>query len=108
MKKNLFEGLPEKLPEELVTVLAQQGEGVRVERIVSAGHASPPGFWYNQEQSEWVILLSGSAVLLVEVDGVASEVELLPGDYLRLPAHRRHRVESTSTVEKTVWLALFF
>ena len=103
MKTNLLNNLPAELPEELFTVLAE-GEGVKIERIVSAGHASPEGFWYDQEQSEWVLLLSGSAVLTVE----DRRVELRPGDHLLIPAHQRHRVESTSATEKTIWLAVFF
>lgn len=31
--------------------------GVRIERIVSNGQASPPEFWYDQEDVEWVALL---------------------------------------------------
>ena len=103
MKRNVFDEIPFDLPRELVTLLHASDVG-RVERIVSAGHASPEGFWYDQEQSEWVLLLAGSAVLAFE-DG---SIEMNPGDYVLIPAHRRHRVESTSPKEKTIWLALFF
>jgi len=103
MKRNLFDGIPAALPEELLTVLTEN-ENVKIERIVSDGHASPEGFWYDQEQDEWVLLVSGSAVLTVGDE----RIELNRGDHLLIPAHQRHRVESTSTTEKTVWLAVFF
>ena len=102
MVGNLFRELPGELPEELCSVLAQSGSA-RIERIVSDGHASPEGFWYDQGRDEWVLLVSGSAVLEFE-DG---RVELNPGDHLLIPAHRRHRVESTSPTGKTVWVAVF-
>ena len=103
MTGNLFSNLPEELPEELSTVLAES-DGVKIERTISEGHASPEGFWYDQEQSEWVLLISGSAVLTVG----GERVELNPGDHLLIPAHQRHRVESTSATEKTIWLVVFF
>jgi len=103
MKKSVFDGIPERLPAELVSVLLEN-EGVRVERIVSDGQGSDAGFWYDQAEDEWVLLLAGSAVLFVE----DKRVELGVGDYLFIPAHQRHRVESTCLKEKTVWLALFF
>ena len=102
--QNLFSDLPSGLPEESVDVLAR-GEHVRVERIVSTGHASPPGFWYDQAEHEWVVVLQGEARLLVEGD---EPLTLRPGDHLLLPAHRRHRVEWTSPDEPTVWLAVFY
>lgn len=76
--------------------------GVRIERIVSAGQVSPAGFWYDQDEAEWVLLLSGSAEL--EFDG-GSRRELRAGDWLNIPAHCRHRV--TRTADPTVWLAVF-
>jgi cupin 2 domain-containing protein len=78
----------------------------RLERIVSTGQATPRGQWLDQETSEWVILLSGSAGLLFEGE---SEVRLMqPGDYLYIPAHRHHRVEWTAAEGETVWLALHY
>ena len=104
---NLFDNIPEELPEELINVLTEN-ENVKIERIVSAGHASPEGFWYDQEENEWVLLVSGSAVLSIERESGAEKIELKPGDHLLLPAHQRHRVESTSQTEKTIWLAVYF
>jgi cupin 2 domain-containing protein len=100
---NLFAGLPAELPAELIQTLAA-GPGVRVERIVSRGHASPPGFWYEQAEDEWVLLVRGAARLRFE-DGA---VELRPGDHLTIPAGCRHRVEWTSPDEPTVWVAVFY
>ena len=75
---------------------------LRIERIVSRGTASPPGFWYDQPQDEWVVVLRGTAELTI--DGEAAPRRLGPGDHLFLPAHRRHRVERTD--DPTVWLAV--
>ena len=102
---NLFADLPNRLPEELITVLAQN-DHVRVERIVSTGHKSPESFWYDQNETEWVIVLKGEASL--RFHGEDAPRVLLPGDYVTIPANRRHRVESTSTLVPTVWLAVFF
>lgn len=80
-----------------------QGPGVRIERIVSFGHVSPPGFWYDQEQEEWVCLLQGRARLAWE-NGKQQEIET--GDWLLIPAHARHRVEYVSTDPPCIWLAV--
>ena len=100
---NLYENWPARLPEELVDVLAE-GAGTRIKRMVSDGHASPDGFWYDQEQNEWVMLVSGSAVLEFE----DRKQEMNPGDYLVIAAHQKHRVVVTSSTEKTIWLAVFY
>ncbi len=97
---NIFADLPAASAEEELTDLLAR-PGLRIERIVSTGQASPPGFWYDQAHDEWVILLSGSAGLAI--DGEA-EMRLSPGDYVFLPAHTRHRVTWTET--PTVWLAV--
>ena len=102
---NLFANVPTALPDELVTNVLNRPE-LRVERIVSHGQASPAGFWYDQEQHEWVLALKGAARLRFE--GEDQEVEMAPGDYLYIPAHRRHRVEWTTPDEPTIWLAVFF
>ncbi|MGH7202620.1 MAG: cupin domain-containing protein [Planctomycetaceae bacterium] len=99
---NLFADLPTALPEELIEVLAEN-QHVRIERIVSTGHASPEGFWYDQEKAEWVAVLRGEAKLLFE-DG--ESVHMKPGDHVLIPARRRHRVEWTTPNEPTVWPAM--
>lgn len=102
---NLLAGVPLTLPEELVQVLVQDG-AVRIERIVSRGHASPPGFWYDQDEDEWVLLLTGSAG--VRFAGEAVVLALRPGDHVTIPAHTRHRVEWTDPREPTVWVAVHY
>jgi len=102
---NLFGGIPEPIAAEIFEELLRSGN-LKLERIVSAGQATPPGVWLDQESHEWVALLAGSAGLRFEDE---SEVcALKPGDYLHIPAHRRHRVEWTDPREKTVWLALHY
>lgn len=105
MMKNLFAEMPAQLPSELVSLLAQ-GPNVRVERIVSMGHASPAGFWYDQAESEWVVVLLGEATL--QFDGDDELVRLGPGDHINIAAHRRHRVQWTTPDAPTVWLAVFY
>ncbi len=101
---NLFENIPGTLPEELVEVLAEGNGKIKIERIISRAHSSPPGFWYNQESTEWVTLLKGTAILLFE-EGTEKR-ELNPGDWIEIPANTRHRVESTSPDEDSIWLAI--
>jgi cupin 2 domain-containing protein len=100
---NLFADLPPRSDAELTTILADQ-PGAKVERIVSTGQASPAGFWYDQDWAEWVIVLAGSAGLLIE--GEERPRILHPGDYVELPAHVRHRIEWTDPDRPTVWLAV--
>lgn len=100
---NLFADIPAHLPaEEFLTVW--QTPGVRVERIVSKGHTTSPGDWYDQDTDEWVLLLRGNATLRIE--GRNELLRLGPGDHVLLPAHLRHRVEQTDANGETVWLAV--
>jgi cupin 2 domain-containing protein len=101
--ENLFARLPRSGADEEITALLAT-PNVRIERIVSTGQASPPGFWYDQDESEWVVLLTGGAGL--RFDSETEVRELKPGDYLHIPAHSRHRVEWTHPSEPTVWLAV--
>src|ERR1700733_5156885 len=78
--------------------------GLRIERIVSTGQASPPGFWYDQDWAEFVLVVAGQAGLLIE--GEAAPRVLGPGSYVHFPAHCRHRVAWTSAEMPTVWLAV--
>jgi cupin 2 domain-containing protein len=103
MKPNLFSDLSADLPEEVFTTLLQT-PGLRIERIVSHGHKSSDGFWYDQPTGEWVIVLKGAARLEFE----DSVLEMHPGDYVNIPAHTRHRVEWTSPDQPTVWLAVHY
>src|SRR5205807_9641811 len=79
--------------------------GLRIERIVSLAQESPPGFWYDQPQAEWVLLLAGAARLRFADED--EERALGPGDWVHIAAHRRHRVAWTDPEHPTVWLAVF-
>jgi cupin 2 domain-containing protein len=100
----LFADLPGDLPNELITILLEAAN-VRIERIASHGHASPEGFWYDQNQHEWVVVLKGSARLRFDGEEAA---ELSPGDCINIPAHKKHRVEWTTPDEPTIWLAVHY
>jgi cupin 2 domain-containing protein len=104
MTTNLFANLPAyDLPDELFTTLLQAPE-VRIERIVSHGHKSPDGFWYDQPTNEWVLVLKGAAKIEFE-DGT---LEMRPGDYVDIPAHKKHRVAWTTPDEPTIWVAVHY
>lgn len=97
---NLFANVADaESGEELLTLF--ENAQAKIERIVSHAHPSPAGFWYDQEEDEWVIVLRGTATL--EFAG-GERVELREGDYLTIPRHLRHRVARTSA--ETIWLAV--
>ncbi|MDD2723788.1 MAG: cupin domain-containing protein [Methylovulum sp.] len=102
MPKNIFKNIPEQLPEELFETLLKRGQ-VHIERIVSKGHATAEGYWYDQDCDEWVLLLQGQAIIDFENQ---PSLRLSAGDYLLIPAHSRHRVAWTADNEDTVWLAV--
>ena len=103
MHTNLLANLPRDLPEEFFTTLLQ-APGIRIERIVSHGHQSPDGFWYDQPASEWVLVLQGAA----KIEFADRTVEMGPGDYLDIPAHKKHRVAWTTPEEPAIWLAVHY
>jgi cupin 2 domain-containing protein len=100
---NIFANVPERLDDEQLLTLFTS-PNTRIERIVSTGQASKPGEWHNQDWTEWVMLLTGSAGL--QIEGEATPRTLLPGDYVELPAQTRHRVEWTDVDSPTIWLAV--
>lgn len=100
---SLFQDVIPPLAQETVTALAS-GQYTRVERIVSRGQASPEGFWYDQDEGEYVLVVAGAAVLEFET----SQVTLRAGDWVDIPAHVRHRVAWTDPNRDTVWLAVFY
>ncbi len=103
---NLFAKLPSSsAPEEEFRQLLAQ-PGLRIERIVSTGQASPPGFWYDQPQGEWVLLIQGEAGLRFADEAQARHLKA--GDYVDIAPHRRHRVDWTSHAPITVWLAVHY
>ena len=99
---NLFDLKGLSTREEVIESLTPDN-GVLIERIVTTGQASPPGFWYNQDRDEWVAVLQGSAKLSWENGEL---VELNPGDWLIIPAQRKHRVEWASSEPPCIWLAV--
>lgn len=100
---NIFAKIPAALAEEQFLTLVS-ASGVRIERIVSTGQASPPGFWFDQDWTEWVIVLSGSAGLRFDGEGEARTLQA--GDHVEIPAHLKHRVEWTDAAQPTIWLAV--
>lgn len=101
---NIFNNIPSELPNEVFDDIINT-EKLRIERIVSKGHASPNTGWYDQTENEWVIVISGYGV--IEFNN-GDKVILKQGDYLHIKAHEKHRVIETSTDEVTVWLAIFY
>ena len=100
---DLLANLPSTLDDEQFTQLLDR-PGVRIERIVSTGHVTADGEWYDQDDDEWVVVLTGAARLVFLEPEVS--VDLSPGQAVFIEAHRRHRVAWTSTSEPTVWLAV--
>lgn len=103
---NLFAGIDREATGERFDRLVAL-RGVVIERIVSTGQVSPEEGWYDDPRDEWVLLLAGGAALQFEADGPARR-QLLPGDYVHIPAHCRHRVAWTDETVPTVWLAVYF
>jgi cupin 2 domain-containing protein len=102
-RANLFSNIPDALPQELIQTLLA-ASSLRIERIVSMGQASAKDFWYDQDEHEWVLLLTGSARLQFE-DG---SVELEAGNFVNIPAHKKHRVDWTDPDQATIWLAVYY
>ena len=102
---NLFANLPDAATAEAVEEILRR-PGIRIERIISRGQVSPPGFWYDQTESEFVVLVAGAARLRFEDE--PTDRELKPGDTCDIPAGRRHRVTWTDPEHATVWLAIFY
>jgi len=102
---NLLSPLPDADAAECIDTLLTRRD-LRIERIVSRGQASPPGFWYDQDEGEWVVLLTGAARLRFADE---TEARLLqPGDWIDIAPHHRHRVDWTDPAVPTVWLAIFY
>lgn len=102
-KYNIFDEIPIDKKEEKFFELFKN-ETIKVEKIVSNGQKSPENFWYKQEKSEYILLLSGFAILEFE----DCEVGLKKGDCLNIKAMQKHRVKFTSQNEPTIWFAVFY
>ena len=101
---NIFERLPAMLDEEMFETLLNS-DGVKIERIISRGHVTPDGEWYDQPQNEWVLILQGAAILTFD-DKPAVRLEV--GDYLNIPSHQKHRLDWTDSTQETIWLAVHY
>ncbi len=102
--KNIFESIPTNFEAEIFGDILKSSN-VRIERIISKGQSTPEDTWYDQEEGEWILVLEGSAVLEFENNKLVS---LKKGDYLNIPAHRKHKVEWTDPEQVTIWLAIFY
>ncbi len=104
--ESIFADLPRSTTaDEQISELLNR-RGLRIERIVSTGQCSLPGFWYDQPDGEWVLLLRGAARLRFADETEARE--LRPGDFVDIAPHRRHRVDWTDPEQPTVWLAIHY
>ncbi len=102
-KYNIFEQIiVDKNEEKFFEIF--KNETIKIEKIVSNGQVSPENFWYEQEKSEFILLLEGFAILEFE-DRV---VELKKGDCLNIKVMQKHRVKFTSLDEPTIWFAVFY
>ncbi len=104
MTGNIFNALPADISHELFEDIVRTSQ-VRIERIISKGHASPEVGWYDQDENEWVIVLEGCGSILFED---SNQVVLNKGDYLNIPAHSKHKVLATNQEGLTIWLAVFY
>lgn len=101
-KRPLYPASP-TLGEEAVLPLWQIAKG-RGESVVSAAARSPDGFWYDQDEQEWVAVLEGWATLAFP----SGQLILRAGECVTIPAHLRHRVEETSADPPCRWLCVFY
>ncbi len=103
--KNIFSDIPKQIPNEIFETIIISNQ-FRMERIISCGQATTEGEWYDQDQNEWVLILKGNAGLLFE--GNKELITMKTGDYINIPAHKKHRVEWTDPKEETIWLAVHY
>lgn len=101
---NLLTDIPECIADEIIQDIVNT-KTCRIERVISNGHTTPKGQWYDQANNEWVLIVKGAGKLEFEV---GEEVLLREGDHIVIPAHKKHRVSWTDPDKETVWLAVFF
>ena len=102
-KQNLLTGVPTSIPDEIFETIISKSN-IKIERIISKGHKSEPNFWYDQDQSEWILILKGEARLQFE----DKSIYLTSGDYLNIAPHQKHRIDWTTPEEETIWVAVFY
>ena len=98
---NIYEMPTLPLTEEVTTILTEN-ENIRIERIISTGQVSD---WYDQDETEFIILLEGNAMIEYEN---GKSVTMSRGDMLLINPHERHRVSYTSSSPPCVWLCVFY
>jgi cupin 2 domain-containing protein len=107
-KESLLAGLSQEHSKEFSEEFIKEvfsTNAFRIEKIISKGHSSPEDFWYDQQENEWVLLVKGAGKLEFEGGEI---IQLGVGDYVYIPAHKKHRVSWTAPEEETVWLAIFY
>ncbi len=102
---NIFSGIQKEAHDEVLETILQTQQ-FKIERIISHGQATTEGEWYDQINNEWVLVLKGNAGLLFEGDD--ETIAMKTGDYINIPAHKKHRVEWTDPEEETIWLAIHY
>lgn len=102
--QNLLQNLPIDSSKEIFETILDK-EFIKIERIISHGEVTPSNVWYKQDEDEFVLILSGNAIIEYKDK---TKVTLNIGDYLYIPALKEHRVAHTHTKRTTVWLAIFF
>jgi len=105
--KNIFSKIPKDIPKELFEQIISSND-IKIERIISKGHQTEEGKWYDQNKNELVILLKGNAKLMIKEENKDVIIKMKAGDYINIPKHVKHRVEKTSQKEETIWLAIFY
>jgi len=100
---NFFTDLP--ISNNEVTEDILKNSKFKIERIISRGHITAEGEWYDQETDEWVMLLTGSSIIKFD-DNI--EIKMEPGDFLNIPAHKKHRVIYTDNQTESIWLTIHY
>ena len=103
-KTNIFQNIPDNLKEELFEDIVSTDK-LKIQKIVSQGNTTPDGEWYDQGTNEWVIIIQGGATISFEDE---EDVNLTTGDYINIPAHKKHRVAWTDEDIQTIWLAVHY
>lgn len=101
---NLLHKVKKDIPKEIFETILSSNN-IKIERIISKGHTTPKGEWYNQDENEFVLVIKGDAELLFEND---ERIIMKEGDYIIIPAHKKHRVEKTNLRQETIWLVIFY
>ena len=101
---NIFKDLSGNIEKEIIQVLCEHSN-IKIERIVSTGQSSPQGFWYDQNNHEWIIVLKGTGAVEFHK---GKTVELSEGDYINIPKNVKHRVAWTMPEKPTIWLAIYY